>query len=93
MKVTPDIVRFELIGLEAKIHMSSNPENIGISGRVVDETRNTLSLLSESRRRMIPKQSNLFHFKFPDETIVEIDGAILVGRPEDRLKKSIRRLW
>lgn len=93
MKVTPDIVRFELIGLEAKIHRSSNPENIGISGRVVDETRNTFSLLRDGRRRIIPKQSSLFHFRFPDETVVEIDGAILVGRPEDRLKKNIRRLW
>ena len=93
MKVTPDIVRFEFIGIHAKIHKSSDPHNIGISGKVIDETRNTFSILHDGKRKTIPKQSSLFHFRFPDKTVVEIDGGILVGRPEDRLKKSIRRLW
>jgi ribonuclease P protein subunit POP4 len=39
------------------------------------------------------KDSSVFHFKFPDGTVVEIDGKLLVGRPEDRLKKRVRRLW
>jgi ribonuclease P protein subunit POP4 len=93
MKITPDVVRCEFIGTQAKIHRSSHPENIGISGRVVDETRNTFSILQKTKCKIVAKQSSVFCFKFSDGTVVEIDGRILVGRPEDRLKKSIRRFW
>lgn len=93
MKVTPDIVRCELIGTQAKITRNSHPGNVGMSGKVMDETRNTFVVLRAGKRKTVAKDSSTFQFKFPDSTIVEIDGRILVGRPEDRLKKSIRRLW
>ena len=93
MKITPDVIRCEFIGTNAEVHRSSHIESVGISGRVVDETRNTFSILQERKRKIVMKQSNVFRFRFPDDTVVEIDGKILVGRPEDRLKKSIRRLW
>jgi ribonuclease P protein subunit POP4 len=93
MKITADIVRCEFIGANAKVHRSSHPESVGISGRVVDETRNTFSILRKAKQKIVAKESNVFRFKFQDGTIVEVDGKILVGRPEDRLKKCIRRLW
>jgi ribonuclease P protein subunit POP4 len=93
MKVTPDIVRSEFIGTKAKISKSSHPGNVGISGKVIDETRNTFAILHDGKRKTVIKDSSIFQFKYPDDTVVEIDGRILVGRPEDRLKKSIRRLW
>ena len=93
MKITPEVVRCEFIGTQAKVHRSSHLENVGISGRVVDETRNTFSILQKTKCKIVAKQSSVFRFRFPDDTVVEIDGKILVGRPEDRLKKSIRRLW
>jgi ribonuclease P protein subunit POP4 len=93
VKVTPEIVCHELIGTEAKIAKSTNRDCMGISGKIIDETRNTFTLLHEDRRRIIAKKSSIFHFKFSDGTKVEIDGRLLIGRPEDRLKKSIRRLW
>ena len=93
MKITPDVVRCEFIGAQAKVHRSSHLENVGISGRVVDETRNTFSILQKTKCKIVAKQSSVFRFRFLDDTVVEIDGKILVGRPEDRLKKSIRRLW
>ncbi|MDH7564353.1 MAG: ribonuclease P protein component 1 [Candidatus Bathyarchaeota archaeon] len=93
MKVSPDVVRYEFIGTEAKIARSSQSSYVGVCGKVVDETKNTFTLLDKEKRRVIIKDSAVFHFKFPDGTIVEIDGGLLVGRPEDRLKKTIRRLW
>lgn len=93
MKVTPDIARGEFIGTEAKISKSSHPGNVGISGTVIDETRNIFVILHDGKRKMMIKDSSTFQFKFPCNTVVEIEGKILVGRPEDRLKKSIRRLW
>jgi len=93
MKVTPEIIRYELIGTKAKVAKSTSPSCVGITGKVIDETRNTLTLLHEGKRKVIIKDSTVFHFSFPDGTVVEIDGKLLVGRPEDRLKKRLRRLW
>ncbi|MEM2117789.1 MAG: ribonuclease P protein subunit [Candidatus Bathyarchaeia archaeon] len=93
MKVTPDIIRCEFIGNEAKVAKSTHAGYLGISGKIVDETRNTFTILHKGEKKMVIKNMAVFHFKFPDCTIVEIDGKILTGRPEDRLKRHVRRLW
>ncbi|OGD47135.1 hypothetical protein A3K79_01635 [Candidatus Bathyarchaeota archaeon RBG_13_46_16b] len=93
MKVTSEITSHEFIGTEAKIVKSTHLNHKALAGRVIDETRNTFTLLKEGKRKIIPKNLNVFHFKFSDDTIVEIDGRLLEGRPEDRLKKTVRRLW
>jgi ribonuclease P protein subunit POP4 len=93
MKITPDIIRCEFIGTEAKVAKSRHPNYIGMHGKIMDETRNTFTILHEGKRKLIVKDSAVFHFKFSDGTVVEIDGKLLVGRPEDRIKKRIRRLW
>lgn len=93
MKVTADIIRHEFVGTEAKITRSTHHGNVGLRGKVTDETRNTFTIVSDGKRNVVPKDSNIFQFKFADDTIVEIEGKMLLGKPEDRLKKNIRRLW
>jgi len=93
MKVTPAIIKHEFIGLETKIAKSLNPSYEGIEGKVINETRNTFTILHRGKRKKIIKDLAVFRFKFPDGTITEIDGKLLVGRPENRLKKHVRRLW
>jgi ribonuclease P protein subunit POP4 len=93
MRVTPDIIRGEFIGTEAKVSKSTHPGYVGLYGKIIDETRNTFTILHEGKRKKIIKNSAIFHFKFSDGTIVEIDGKLLLGRPEDRLKKRVKRLW
>ena len=93
MKVTPDIIRYEFIGTEAKVAESRHPSYVGIYGKLIDETRNTFTILHEGKRKIVLKDASVFHFRFFDGTIVEVNGKLLVGRPEDRLKKRIRRLW
>lgn len=93
MRVTPNIIRYEFIGTEVKVAKSKHQDCVGISGKITDETRKTFVILHEGRRKTIIKDSAVFHFNFSDGTIVEIDGKLLVGRPEDRLKKRVRKLW
>jgi ribonuclease P protein subunit POP4 len=93
MKVTASIVQREFIGLETKVVRSSNPQVMGIAGRVIDETRNTFTILHKTKRRIVVKNTLVFNFIMPDGTVVEIDGKVIVGRPEDRIKKRPRRLW
>jgi ribonuclease P protein subunit POP4 len=93
MKVTPDIIRCELIGTEAEVAKSRHQSYVGIMGKVTDETRNTLVILHQGERKRIIKESAVFRFRFSDGTVVKIDGKLLVGSPDNRLKKRIRRLW
>lgn len=93
MRITPEVLQDEFIGLNAKVASSRNPSCKGIAGKVVDETRNTLVILHDEKEKIMVKDGTVFHFQFPDGTIVEIDGRAIVGRPEDRVKRKIRRHW
>lgn len=93
MKVTPDIICHEFIGSEGKIVESPHADYARIHGMVIDETKNTFTILHEGKPKQVVKNTAVFRFSFPDGTVVEIDGRLLVGRPEDRLKKSVKRLW
>ena len=93
MKVTPAILQYEFIGLKVRVVRCSNPSCVGISGRVVDETRNTFLIEQDGERKRVIKDISTFHFYFPDGTVVEIDGKAIVGRPENRVKRRVRRRW
>ena len=93
MKITPDIIRYEFIGTQAKIAQSAHAGYLGLAGPVVAETKNTLTLIHQGQPKNIIKNLAVFDFKFDDGTTVEIDGGLLVGRSEDRLKKGVKRLW
>ncbi len=93
MKTTPTVVQRELIGLNAKIVENSAPSNVGIEGKVLDETRNTISILHKNKKKIVIKSTSVFNFTTPDGTIIEIDGKVIIGRPEARIKKRVRRLW
>ena len=101
-----NIFYHELIGLELKVVDSSNPSLIGLFGTVIDETKKTLLIevlekdLSSNqndfdfiyKEKLIQKDVSVFQFKVPDGTIVEIDGKILLNRPEDRIKKRYKKI-
>ncbi|MCK4497641.1 ribonuclease P protein subunit [Candidatus Bathyarchaeota archaeon] len=93
MRVSPEIRRFIFHGLNAKITYSRNPSQIGIEGRVIDETKSTFVISKGGEKKTIAKNHTTFHFEFPDSTVVEFDGKILLGRPEERVKKLIGRVW
>ena len=93
MTITPDIVRSELIGLNAEVAKSTNTNLERLKGTILNETRNTIVLLRDGKEKSVIKDTSVFHFTLNDGTVLEIDGKLLVGRPEDRVKKRIRRLW
>ena len=93
MTVTPSIVQHEFIGLETNVVKSSNPDLVGITGKVVDETHNTFTILHDNKEKVVVKEIAVFDFALPDGTIVEIDGKVIMGKSEDRLKKRPRRIW
>jgi ribonuclease P protein subunit POP4 len=93
MTVAPFILQHEFIGLEAKVIRSSNRSQIGIRGKILDETQKTLTILHSNKEKCIIKGTSTFLFILPDRTVIEVDGKVIVGRPEDRAKKAVRRHW
>ncbi|MCQ6253609.1 ribonuclease P protein component 1 [Methanocaldococcus sp.] len=92
--ITPhNILRHELIGLKVTIIDSKNKSMIGIKGKVVDETRNTLIIEKENGKEVIiPKDIATFMFELKG-CKVKVDGRLLIGRPEERLKKKIKIIY
>ncbi|MGB3945000.1 MAG: Ribonuclease P protein component 1 [Methanothrix sp.] len=90
--ITPEnLVRHELIGLLVEVVEGRNPASVGISGRVVDETRNTFLIETRSGDKRVPKSSNRFLFTLSQGLKVKAEGSVLVSQPENRINKKIRR--
>ncbi|MEM3506098.1 MAG: ribonuclease P protein component 1 [Candidatus Bathyarchaeia archaeon] len=91
-KITPqNILKHELIGLEACIKNSNNKQLIGIKGKIIDETKNIIVILQNGKPKRIPKNVLMLEVKLPDGSLVEIDGKAIMARPEDRLKLKLKR--
>ena len=91
MRTAENLVRHELIGLNVRVIESSNKTIAGLSGKVVDETKNMLVIEKpDGKEARIAKGSSIFSFEI-GQAWVRIDGRILVGRPEDRIKKKFRK--
>lgn len=89
--LTPkNLPRHELLGLRVKAKPLKG-EVLHV-GEVVGETRNILKVLREDGRIvMLPKVTHIFEFELPSGERVLVEGSILIGRPEERLKKRLRR--
>jgi len=62
-------------------------------GTIVAETREMIQLETDEGEVLLPKEVCVFQIKLPDGTLVEVDGNLLQGRPEDRMKKRHSRRW
>lgn len=107
MQITPhNLIHHELIGLGVEVIGSMNLQQIGIKGRIIDETKNTLRIeAGDGTVRTVPKSHTHFIFTLPcssgrrylpdENTRVRVDGTLLLSQPENRIqtkfKKSIRR--
>jgi ribonuclease P protein subunit POP4 len=95
MITSKNIFYHELIGLYSKVIKSSNESLIGICGNIIDETKKTISIETDnnSELKIIPKDISVFLISLPNGEVVEIEGKILVSRPEDRIKKRYKKLY
>tara|TARA_B100000475_G_C14894490_1_gene271920 strand:+ start:27 stop:281 length:255 start_codon:yes stop_codon:yes gene_type:complete len=65
---------------------STDPNLVGISGMVMDETRRTILVNTGSKEVTLAKDT--IRFTIDDE---EIDGSLVGQRPEERIGKAYRR--
>lgn len=81
--MTGHLVNHEFIGLNTEIIDSTNKALVGLSGKIVDETKSMFALETKSGTKMIPKQHSVWKFESSNEII---DGKTISKRPEDRIK-------
>ena len=91
MITSKNLVHHEFIGL--KVHATSKKnKSLNLNGTIIDETKNTIKIEGvDNTEKMIPKDGTLFVFELPNGEKVEIDGNILSIRPEDRIKKGLKK--
>ncbi len=87
------LVQMEFIGLKAKVVRSSTPDCVGVSGKITDETRNTLVIRHNNEDKTVAKETAVFQFTLRDGSVIEVDGVAILGRPEDRVKRRTKRQW
>lgn len=88
-----NVMRHELIGLKAHIVASSDPSHVCREGIIINESKEMIRLETDNGEILLPKQICLLDLEFPDGSIVRIDGQLLRGRPEERMKKHSKRRW
>ncbi len=81
-----NLIYHELIGLHALVIDHTDRTLRGRKGIVVDEAMNTLTVDEGGKCIVVPKLGARIIFKLPEKD-VEVLGNMLIGRPEDRVKK------
>ncbi len=84
------IIKKEFIGKNIEVIDAKNPSLLKLKGKIVDETKNTITIEKENgeTKKLVKNQVTI-------KTTIEgkiyiIEGEILQGRPEERLKKKIK---
>lgn len=82
-----NVFAHEIIGLGAKIIESTDPTLQSISGAIVFETKNTISIRTDSSVKQIAKKvAKKIEIK-TDSGVCFISGSSMIGRAEDRISR------
>ena len=87
MAITPEnVIKHELIGLKAEVVESNNRANIGIKGKIINETHHTIDIETSSGEKKVFKKNVTFRIELPSRKVVEIDGTVIEAKPWDRIR-------
>lgn len=88
MKVWGDLAT-SIEGLPIAILKSSSKELKGVRGTVINETANMIRIQTSQKNLFIQKNGNVFELEFADGSKYIINGEILQGMPDTRIKKRM----
>lgn len=90
MPITPEnLPKHELIGLEAEVLESTDDNQVGIQGEVLNETQSLLIIGD----KQVEKKNCVFQFTLPDGQEVKLDGKLVAKRPEERVGMKLPNKW
>lgn len=79
-----NILSHELIGLHARVIQSTNLQLVGLNGLVINETKSMLQMDTNTGRKSIPKENNVWEFSTSNDKFV-VSGTKITKRPFDRI--------
>ena len=71
-----------LLGKQVEVIQSSNRYEVGIKGLVIEDTKNTIKVRTENGVKILIKNSIILTIN--DK---KIDGNLLIGKEEERIKR------
>jgi ribonuclease P protein subunit POP4 len=84
MITSDNIHSHEFIGLDTEIVQSTNPQVIGLNGRIINETKSMFTINTENGVKSIAKSTNDWKFSIQNKDVI-VDGSKITKRPFDRL--------
>ena len=84
MITVDNITSHEFIGLNTEITQSSNPQVVGLNGRIINETKSMFTLNTEKGIKSVAKSSNNWKFSIEGKDVV-VKGDKITKRPFDRI--------
>lgn len=84
MITAENITSHEFIGLDTEIVSSSNPQVIGLNGRIINETKSMFTINTEKGIKSISKSQNNWKFSIQDKDVI-VEGTRITKRPFDRI--------
>ena len=80
-----NILSHEFIGLNTEIVQSTNPQIIGLNGRINYETKSMFTISTDNGVKSIPKAQSHWKFALGNKETVIVDGTKIAKRPFDRI--------
>ena len=84
MITTDNIASHEFIGLDTEIVQSTNPQIVGLNGRIINETKSMFTINTKSGSKYIAKSTNSWKFSVEGKDIV-VNGTRIAKKPFDRI--------
>ena len=86
MPISPEnLLYHELVGLDVEISDSPDTSIRGLSGRIVGESKQMLTIRTDMRTVRVAKQVASRMRVVTDLGVCFISGSSLIGKPEDRI--------
>jgi ribonuclease P protein subunit POP4 len=79
-----EVARHEIIGLTIRITEASNPDLVGLEGKVLDETKNSFVIETASGRKTVLK-NQITQLMIVEKNIT-VQASSLMKRSEERIK-------
>ena len=84
MITADNITSHEFIGLNTEIIQSSNPQVVGLNGRIINETKSMFTINTIKGTKSVAKSTNNWKFSIQGKDVI-VNGAKISKRPFDRI--------
>ena len=88
MITADNITSHEFIGLHTEITQSTNPQVIGLNGRIMDETKSMFRINTGNGMKSIAKSTNSWKFSIENKDVI-VEGSKITKRPFDRIGAKV----